>query len=272
MTFRRSGGLPPQARQALPGRGMFAMTWRVHCRRPAAGGKRGRDTKVSLPLLTPQPFLRTRLPSVARLNARGPQGRLVLQEHALDRGGAFRSRKLPPCTEWPRTDSAADHARKIQGITASQNLPDARNRAPVTSVSLHISDVSAQRKVRGVKRGQETILGVLSPFVSAARRRHPRPPKAANDHALRGRKVAFSGTPLYRRKILRLLTRKRKSTGESRCFAFRDEDQSKIHSSAFSSPQYFLRVSRIARGPRLSSLNMRTTVSPTPISNKLTPK
>ena len=167
---------------------------------------------------------------------------------------------------------AADNAREIQGITASQNLPDARNRVPVTPVSLHISDVSAQRKVRGVKRGQETILGVLSPFVSAARRRHPRPPKAANDHALRGRKVAFSGTPLYRRKILRLLTRKRKSTGESRCFAFRDEDQSKIHSSAFSSPQYFLRVSRIARGPRLSSLNMRTTVSPTPISNKLTPK
>ncbi len=28
----------------------------------------------------------------------------------------------------------------------------------------------------------------------------PRPPKAANDHALRGRKVASSGEPLYRRK------------------------------------------------------------------------
>ena len=176
-----------------------------------------------------------------------------------------------PAPDGRALSCAAPYARKIQGLTASQNLPDARNRAPVTPVSLHISDVSAQRKVRGVKRGQETI-GVLSPFVSAARRRHPRPPKAANDHALRGRKVAFSGTPLYRRKILRLLTRKRKSTGESRCFAFRDEDQSKIHSSAFSSPQYFLRVSRIARGPRLSSLNMRTTVSPTPISNKLTPK
>ena len=52
---------------------------------------------------------------------------------------------------------AADNAREIQGITASQNLPDARNRVPVTPVSLHISDVSAQRKVRGVKRGQETI-------------------------------------------------------------------------------------------------------------------
>ena len=34
--FRRSGGLPPEARLALPGRGMFAMTWRVQCRRLAA--------------------------------------------------------------------------------------------------------------------------------------------------------------------------------------------------------------------------------------------
>ena len=37
MPFRRSDGLPPQAKETLPGRGMFAMTWRVHCRRPAAG-------------------------------------------------------------------------------------------------------------------------------------------------------------------------------------------------------------------------------------------
>ena len=90
---------------------------------------------------------------------------------------------------------AASYARKIQGNKASKNLPDARNRALVTPVSLHISDVSAQRKVRGVKRGQETIPGVLSPFVpagehrlsprrgygvfSAARRRLSLPPKAA---------------------------------------------------------------------------------------------
>ena len=31
-----------------------------------------------------------------------------------------------------------------------------------------------QRKVRGVKRGQETILGVLSPFAPVGGRRHPR--------------------------------------------------------------------------------------------------
>ena len=80
-TFRRYSGAPP----------------------PGGGGKRGRDTKVSLPLLTPQPFLGTRLPSVARLKARGPQGRLVLQEYTPDRSGAFRSVLPSPCTVWPRT-------------------------------------------------------------------------------------------------------------------------------------------------------------------------
>ena len=35
---------------------------------PTAGGKRGKTTKVFFPLLTPQTFLRTRLPAVARLN------------------------------------------------------------------------------------------------------------------------------------------------------------------------------------------------------------
>ena len=102
---------PVEARLALPGRGVIRHDMAWHCRRPAAGGlpgspggdKRGRDTKVSLPLLTPQPFLRTRLPSVARLKARGPQGRLVLQGSALDGSGAFRSGTLPPCTVWPRT-------------------------------------------------------------------------------------------------------------------------------------------------------------------------
>ena len=45
----------------------------------------------------------------------------------------------------------------------------------------------------GDKRGQETMFGVLSPFVPAGEHRHPRPPKAATVHALRGRKVASTG-------------------------------------------------------------------------------
>ena len=170
--FRRYSGAPLEAREALPGRGIFAMTWRVHCRRPAAGGKRGRDTKVSLPLLTPQPFLWTRLPSVARLKARGPQGRLVLQGHILDRSGAFRSRTLPLCTVWPRTVMRGELRKGNSGhnsVPKSTRRPESCSRNP--RFAARPKGVAAQRKVRGVKRGQETILGVLSPFVSAARRR-----------------------------------------------------------------------------------------------------
>ena len=96
---------------------------------------------------------------------------------------------------------AADNAREIQGITASQKRTDARNRAPVTPVSLHISDVSAQRKVRRVKRGQETMFGVLSPF--ALRRGHGvSAAEGGNAHALRGRNLASSDTPPDRRNRL----------------------------------------------------------------------
>ena len=121
----------------------------------------------------------------------------------------FAAQRCRPAPDGRALSCAADNAREIQGITASRNLPDARNCAPVTPVSLHISDVSAQRKVRGVKRGQETILGVLSPFVPAGEHRHPRPPKAANVHAHIERKAASSGELLDRRKVCRLLTVKR---------------------------------------------------------------
>ena len=88
---------------ALGGRGQWPPSGGGGMPGSPGGDKRGRDTKVSLPLLTPQPFLRTRLPSVARQKARGPQMRLVLQGYTLDGSGAFRSGTLPPCTGWPRT-------------------------------------------------------------------------------------------------------------------------------------------------------------------------
>ena len=144
---------------------------------PGGGGKRGRDTKVSLPLLTPQPFLWTRLPSVARLKARGPQGRLVLQGHILDRSGAFRSRTLPLCTGWPRTDSAAVYARKIQGITASQKRTDARNRAPVSPVSPRDQRESRRKGgFWGSQEGAREPYGALAPF--CLRRQTAAPPAA----------------------------------------------------------------------------------------------
>ena len=65
-----------------------------------------------------------------------------------------------------------------------------------------------QRKMRGSQEGDKKPFVVLSPSCPPpwARRtpvgghRHPRPPRAAKVHALRGRNLASSGAPLYRRR------------------------------------------------------------------------
>ena len=108
---QQTADLPPIQRCAAGGG--FTLDVSVHIgrlRRPGksrcspAGTKGDRTPNmVSCPLLTPLTFLWTRLPPVARLNARGPQGRLVLQGFILDRSGAFRSANQAPCTVWPRT-------------------------------------------------------------------------------------------------------------------------------------------------------------------------
>ena len=110
--LRRYSGAPPKASFALEVSADIGRLRRPgECRRPAAEECRAlpaetrgdRAPMVPFPLLTPQTLLWTRLPPVARLNARGPQGRLVLQGFILDRSGAFRSANQAPCTVWPRT-------------------------------------------------------------------------------------------------------------------------------------------------------------------------
>ena len=149
---------------------------------PTAGGKRGKTTKVFFPLLTPQTFLRTRLPSVARLNARGPQGRLLLQGHILDRSGAFRSRTLPPCTVWPRTVMRGKPRKVNSGhnsIPKSARRPEPSPRTPVSPRNRRAS----RRKggFGGVKRGKGNHLVPLPPL--APRRGHGVPPPPGGGNA-----------------------------------------------------------------------------------------
>ena len=133
--------------------------WASRALPPSGGGdKRGRDTKVSLPLLTPQPFLRTRLPPVARLNARGPQGRLVLQGSTLDGSGAFRSAKQALCTVRPRTVMRGGSRKLTSG---SESVPKANRRtepSPRNSrFAAHLRCVSAKEGLGEAGGGKGTM-------------------------------------------------------------------------------------------------------------------
>ena len=66
------------------------------------------------------------------------------------------------------------------------------------------------RKVRGVKRGQETMFGVLSPFAPVGGHRHSRAAEGGQMCTLTlSVNLASSGAPLYRRKLHRQQTVKR---------------------------------------------------------------
>ena len=121
---------------------------------PPAGAKGDRTPMVSCPLLTPLTFLWTRLPAVARLNARGPQGRLVLQEYTLDRSGAFRSGELPLCTGWPRTVMRGKPRKLTSGpysVPKSARRTEPSPRFP--RFAARPKGVAAQRRVWGSQEG-----------------------------------------------------------------------------------------------------------------------
>ena len=171
---------------------------------PTGRGKRGQDTNGFLSPLD-SPYL--------PLDARGPQGRLVLQEYTLDRSGAFRSGELPLCTGWPRTVMRGKPRKLTSGpysVPKSARRTEPSPRFP--RFAARPKGVAAQRRVWGSQEGAREPYGALAPFcpspwarrtppvntgTSAARRRQcPACPSAAN--------LACGGKPPERRKISRL--------------------------------------------------------------------
>ena len=135
------------------------------CRTHGEGQKGTGHRMVSCPLLTPLTFLRTRLPSVARLNARGPQGRLVLQGHTIDRSRAFRRTRRTPCTVWPRTvmrgkSRKVNSGRPCVPKSARRTEPSSRN----PRFAAQPKGVAAQRRVWGSQEGAREPYGALAPF------------------------------------------------------------------------------------------------------------
>ena len=101
---------------------------------------------------------------------------------------AERCRPVPPGRA---LSCAANHAREIQGLTASQNLPDARNRAPVPPFRRATEGRRGAKEGLGESRGGKGTIWCPCPLLSpppdggipAGEHRHPRPPKAATVHA-----------------------------------------------------------------------------------------
>ena len=169
---------------------------------PGGGGKRGRDTKVSLPLLTPQPFLGTRLPSVARLKARGPQGRLVLQGTILDRSGAFRSdganalhRMAAHCYARRLTQG------KFRAVKRPKICPTHGTELPYPRLAEHLR-CDGSKEGQGSQEGTGNHVWCPVPFCPPPWARHPWAAEGGNAHALGGRNLACGGEPPDRRNRL----------------------------------------------------------------------
>ena len=152
--------------------------------------KRGRDTKVSLPLLTPQPFLRTRLPSVARLKTRSPQGRLVPQGTTLDRSEAFRSDGVRALHRM----AAHCHARrftqsKFRALQRPKICPTHGTELPFLPFRRATAGSRGAKEGLGESRGGKGTIWCPCPLLSP-------PPDGGNAHAMSWRISPVPGGPV----------------------------------------------------------------------------
>ena len=115
-----------------------------------------------------------------------------------------------PCTVWPRTVMRGN-PRKV-----NSGRPCVPKSARRTEPSSRFSRFAAHLRCVSAKEGKGSQEGIGNhtwcpvPFCPCRGHGIPRPPKAAPPHALRGRKLASSGAPLYRRKVYPLLRVRRR--------------------------------------------------------------
>ena len=168
---RVSGSAVPAAcrrrRDWLPmGRPGIAAVWRRRCRCspagyavPTARGKRGQGHRmVPLPPLdSPKPSFAPRLPSVARRNGGTGLGSVRRADFGTLLGPEFSLRKAPRMTV---------RGHPVQGVCIVLRKAPLRSRVAPWSTKRICGPLAfrrategsrVQRKVRGVKRGQETI-------------------------------------------------------------------------------------------------------------------
>ena len=123
----------------------------------------------------------------------------------------FAAESKRPAPDGRALSCAAPYARKIQGLTASQNLPDARNRAPVSLVSPRDRRESRRKgRFGGVKRGQGNHTVPLPPFAPAVGTASPGRRRRPLCMLTLSVNLASSGAPLYRRKVCHQQTVKKR--------------------------------------------------------------
>ena len=182
--FRRSGGLPPQARLALLGRGLFAMTWRGECRRLAAEtrGDVGHLRFPMSPLDTPLTF---RWPlSEAFAAKRGLRGLGSVRRIAYGTlsGPEVSLRDLPRITVRGHPVQGVCFPLRKAPLPSSVDPWSTRRPCGPLAFRRATEGSRVQRKVGGVKRGQETIWCPV-PFCPC--RWAPTPPAAEGGHCPR---------------------------------------------------------------------------------------
>ena len=161
------------------------------CRRLAAETKGDRTpSMVSCPLLTPLTFLCADTSEMCSETGVRGLGSVRRADFGTLLCPEFTLRKLPRITVRGHPVQG-DSVLLRKALLRSSGVPWSTRRPCGPLVSRRATEGSrVQRKGWGVKRGRETLVSL--PLL-------PPPPGGGNAHALRGRKVASSGAPLYRR-------------------------------------------------------------------------